>query len=47
MTRRKFDKQFKIFAVKLILDEGYSVKEVSTRALGINLRFVNPVPSPV
>lgn len=29
MTRRKFDKQFKIFAVKLILDEGYSVKEIS------------------
>lgn len=29
MTRRKFDKQFKISAVKLILEEGYSVKEVN------------------
>ena len=29
MARRKFDKQFKNSAVKLILEEGYSVKEVS------------------
>ena len=29
MGRRKFDKQFKNSAVKLILEEGYSVKEVS------------------
>jgi transposase len=29
MERRKFDKQFKISEVKLILEEGYSVKEVS------------------
>ncbi|MFK4936591.1 IS3 family transposase [Lactococcus garvieae] len=29
MVRRKFDKQFKNSAVKLILEEGYSVKEVS------------------
>lgn len=29
MARRKFDKQFKNTAVKLILEEGYSVKEVS------------------
>lgn len=29
MTRRKFDKQFKNAAVKLILEKGYSVKEVS------------------
>ncbi|MBR8675334.1 transposase, partial [Lactococcus lactis subsp. lactis] len=29
MSRRKFDKQFKNSAVKLILEEGYSVKEVS------------------
>ena len=29
MARKKFDKQFKNSAVKLILDEGYSVKEVS------------------
>lgn len=28
MARRKFDKQFKNSAVKLNLDEGYSVKEV-------------------
>ncbi|WP_259463112.1 transposase, partial [Streptococcus iniae] len=28
MARRKFDKQFKNSAVKLILEEGYSVKEV-------------------
>ncbi|MDT2863646.1 transposase, partial [Lactococcus lactis] len=27
MGRRKFDKQFKNSAVKLILEEGYSVKE--------------------
>ncbi|KAF6604956.1 MULTISPECIES: transposase, partial [Lactococcus] len=26
MARRKFDKQFKNSAVKLILEEGYSVK---------------------
>lgn len=29
MARRKFDKQFKISTVELILEEGYSVKEVS------------------
>jgi len=29
MVRRKFDKQFKNAAVKLILEEGYSVKGVS------------------
>ena len=29
MTRRKFDKRLKNAAVKLILEEGYSVKEVS------------------
>lgn len=29
MPRRKFDKQFKNAAVKLILEEGYSAKEVS------------------
>lgn len=29
MARRKFDKQFKNSAVKLILEEGFSVKEVS------------------
>ena len=29
MSRRKFDKQFKNSAVKLILEEGYSVKAVS------------------
>lgn len=29
MARRIFDRQFKITAVKLILNEGYSVKEVS------------------
>ena len=29
MSRRKFDKQLKNSAVKLILEEGYSVNEVS------------------
>lgn len=29
MAIRKFDKQFKNSVVKLILDEGYSVKEIS------------------
>ena len=29
MARRKFDKQFKNATVKLILEEGYSVKDVS------------------
>jgi Transposase and inactivated derivatives len=29
MARRKFDKQFKNYAIKLILEEGCSVKEVS------------------
>lgn len=29
MARRKFDKQFKNTAGKLILEEGYSVKEIS------------------
>lgn len=29
MPRRSFDKPFKISAVKLIIEEGFSVKEVS------------------
>ena len=30
MARRKFDKQFKNSAVKLILEEGYSVKSAKS-----------------
>jgi transposase-like protein len=35
IARRKFDKQFKNSAVKLVLEEGYSVKEVS-QELGVH-----------
>lgn len=38
MARRKFDKQFKNSAVKLILEEGYSVKEVS-QELEVHAQF--------
>jgi len=36
MARRKFDKAHKLSAVKLILEEGYSVKEVG-RELDIHI----------
>jgi len=35
MVRRKFDRPYKVSAVKLILEEGYSVKEVS-KELGVH-----------